>query len=638
MSDVSINIRGRDDGLGNQLDSLRQKAQELGRDISELNNLSDLTSTEKKVAVGKIGDDTLRHQKEQIRSDYSDLRSNNVSDFSEIEDKFKSGEINKQSFDKYKAEFQVNQKELTGLENSEILEVEKEMNQTLRDIYKEMTQDSKIERERRQIDNAEFKSGGLVGGLSQQNAELRRQQLGSDDEEEVARLQSEIEANNARIRNLRSGDQEGDDGEFGFREVGGTLASAGRGDLMGTVQGGLQAGGALTGAVKGFTIAGLVAMILKETIGHGESLEEALAPVSAFRGSGATNAQTNLSLRDINGDLGADGRFDFGSLGLKNTDVAAMMREKALASGIAGKDLVGRTIEDDAFKKAFGGDAGQFSQFERFTKGQEDATEIAMNVLNVLTSIEKSSLKETDLSTLTEKLAAQNTILSLQRAKRDSVDSDASLQILSAFESVGLSGKGEKAGNFLSQTIQGLGEGGSDNLMMLKLEAAKRARPDLANDPAALRRLVRFNSDNPEYMSEFFKMAGGMTEGNEMAQDDLLYSFFNPESEADMEMYKKAMKGGDFQKLLSGKGLAGMKARKSTLDEDTMMTEASSGYGMITEAMNDFGNRSQGMIDQILQFFSGAMSEDSVNVNIVKDKTKAVAPTRGNTYHTGGNE
>jgi len=631
MAEVSVNIRGRDDGLGSQLDSLRQKAQELGRDISEVNNLSDLTPTQQKNAINNLGEDTLREQKGQIREEYSDLRSITETNFEEVQEKYASGEISKETFGKYEDEFKSDQKSLDSDESSELLAVEKEMNQTLRDIHKELSDASKIERELKQRDNSEH--SGPQAEILRENRELRNLQNKAGSEEEVAAIQERLDENNQRLREMKRPDQEEEGTDMSgidFRSPLMAAGSAGRGDLMGTVQGGLQAGGSLTGMAKGFTIAGIIAMIVKETLGHGDKLREGLAPVAAMRGGAMTGEMSNDQFRE-----GFNDRFDIGAMGMNNQDFSASMYQKAQASGNAGDDLQARTYADVAFQKAFGGDSGMFSQFERFVEGQESSTEIALDVLNVLTSIDKSSLKENDLSTLTEKLTAQNTILSLQRSKRDVVDNDGALQMLAAFESAGLSGKGERASGFINQTIQGLGEGGSDNLQMWKIEAARRANPEIADDPAALRRKVRFNPDDPEYMSEMFKMIQERTGGNKMAMDDVWYSMFNPESEKDMEIYENMAKGGDPDELLRGKGIEEMKTRKSTLDGDTMVNDANSGVGAVSEAINDFSNRSQSFVDIFSSIFKDIITGNAVNVSILEDKT--APPKNRNTNIPGNN-
>ena len=152
MADVNVNIRGRDDGLGGQLDGLREKVKALGRDVSELNNLSEKTPTAQKRTVEREAQGALGQQTSQIRSEYNEARQANISDFREQEKKFASGEINQQQFDKQKEMFSGSQQDLGAAEKKEILAAEKEMNRHLRLIVREMVDKRKLTREKAQRD------------------------------------------------------------------------------------------------------------------------------------------------------------------------------------------------------------------------------------------------------------------------------------------------------------------------------------------------------------------------------------------------------------------------------------------------------------------------------------------------------
>ncbi len=620
MADVNVNIRGTDSGLGNQIDSLRQKTKDFSDEVNRINNSSEFTKTEKKIAIDDLGGRTLRGRKDIVRGEFDDIRKGNAGDFGGIKDRFDKGEIDKSVFDKYKAEFDFDQSNLKDQEADELIEIEKEMADTLKSIHEELANNSRIDREKRQRDADEF-GGGIAGKLISENIKLAKRRDEETDPSIIDSIQGRIDANNKRL---------GSRSDSGFNDYASAAASASSGNLTGFVAGSLRGAGKTTG-VKGLGIAAIIAGIVKEALSFGDKLREAVAPVSAFRGVRQTGDASNDFYRN---------RFNQGErvsrLGFSNVEFASLLNEKAVSSSRSDEGLFDRVYDEQAFRKGFGADAGIFSEFERFTKGQEDSTTIAMDVLNVLTSIERSSLKEGDLVTLTEKLASQQTILSLQRQKRDSVDNDSALKLLSAFESIGLSKKGERGGDFLSQTIEGLGEGGSGHLMMLKIEAARKSRPDLAGDPAALRRLVRYGSDDPDYISKFFEMAGKMTEGNEMAMDDLLESFFKPESLEGLNIYKRALKGGNFQDLLKGRRLEEMKERKATLDPESRLTDATSSVGVSTEGLALFGNKLQLILNEIISVVSGG---ESLSVSVVEDLTKGKAgPMRSvvkNTVKTG---
>lgn len=601
MPDISVNIRGRDDGFGSMLDSLRDKANNLGRDVGNLDNFDHLTRTERRMEIENVNENVTQTRRQSVIDEFNSLREANMREFSQITQDYANGRISEREYNQHTDRFEQYSNELNIDEQNELLAIENESKEFLKQILRQLTLQERLDRERRQRDGNEHAEGS-IGHLLNQNGDLRRRQRESTDQSEIDELQAQIEANNETIRGMRNNGREvdgngglgGDYSRFTSGLQSGA-ASAARGDLSGTVMGGLQMAGGMGKVAVGLTVAGIVAMIIKEFFGHGEKVQEALGQASAMRGgSGYTAVGSNKRLQDIIAGIDV-----FDDLGLSQDEFAQMVNQKATASGRAGNNVVGRTLDDFAFQKGFGADVGMFSQFERFTKNQETATTIGLDVLNVLTSINKSSLKENDLSTLAEKLQSQNTILSLQRSKRDIVDNDSALRILAAFEKVGLSDKGERGSDFINQTIQGLGEGGSDNEMLFKYEAAKRARPDLAGDPAALRRFVRFNSDDPKYQAEFFKFAKSVSGGSKMAMDDILYTMFNPESEKDMDIYEDLMnnKGGALDTLSGKIGID--KTRKKTLDRETMYQDATNDTGAVTNVMKDFSNGMQDLLIEI---------------------------------------
>ena len=633
MADVNVNIRGRDDGLGGQLDGLREKVKALGRDVAELNNISEKTPTAQKRTVEREAQGALGQQTSQIRSEYNEARQANVSDFREQEKKFASGEINQKQFDKQKEMFSGSQQDLGVAEKKEILIAEKEMNRHLRLIVREMIDKRKLTREKAQRDKKEFEEGGkggTYGALVSDNKELQKQKLTAGSQDEVADINAKIEANKARMREM-------DNTNDGKSPSGGPLAGAGAGALG---VGGALAGGNLGGAMaqsgstavqmaggsgqKAAAAAGLIA-IAYAALSQSSKTFEAGSEIGAMRGSGYQGSTQGFSLID----RATSGTGMGTTLGMGPDEFLKAAAQKARSTGIAGPNILDRTKEDLEFKRAYGADVSGFDQFERFTKAgnSNEATDIALDMLNVLTSINESSLKEGDLATLGEKMQTTQTLMNIQRSKRDLVDVDASLRMMAAFESIGLSQKGDKAGDFLSQTIQGLGEGGGDNMQLMKYEAAKRAHPELAYNPAELRRFVRFNSDDPDYINSFMKMAGDYTGGNQMAQDDLLYSFFNPQSEADMEIYEKAMSGqGDFSALMTGaKGID--KSRKGSLSKGFASAESDVMMGGVSEGVAGLQAVVSGIGTAVENFFTG----NTVKVDVTNDfGTMPVAPvTKG---------
>lgn len=601
MADISVNIRGRDDGLGDTIDSLREKIKGLAQEAENINDVRDI--------VNKNFDE----KKDTVREDYRDARKANYDDYQEDKSRYESGDMDVREWSKSQRNFQDSEKELNAQETAEIRDLNIEQKNILQEILEEFRKESADETTRRQRDSGEYEKKD-EGDTT----------INEGDENILRVFVVNYDMFPGGSASGGSGGSGGDGGSGssgssgsgggrrgGVRDFG--VTSAAGGDLSGAAMGAMEGVKSATGWVKGLSIAGIVAIAVKELIGQGDKLIEGVAPLGAMRGNfSSASAANNYYASTLDSDNALN------NLGLNSEDFASMMVEKVKASGRS-DNLRLRTLGDQAFQKGFGADISGFSEFERFTKGQDESLKIGLDVLNVLTSIKGSQLTETNLTLLSEKLGSQNALMSIQRQKRDVIDTDASLRILAAFESVGLSQKGERGANFLQNTISGLGEGGSDNMMMLKFEAAKRSRPDLSNDPAALRRLVKFNPDNPEYMNEAFKMMGELSGGDEMALDDMLYSFFPGMNEGDMGIYKKAIKSGNFQSLLKGKGMDQMKQRKGSLNESQMYADATAGVGLTTEAMSGFGN----WIKEISTSFSNLKNPNGgIDVNLVSDKTK----------------
>ncbi|MEO6682378.1 MAG: hypothetical protein ABIN48_06090, partial [Ginsengibacter sp.] len=91
MSEVSVNIRGRDDGLGSTIDSLREKVTQLNRDMGQLNNLDNLSKTERVVEVERASRDTAEEQKRRVRQEYADSRRLNEEDMEDAKKRHAAG-------------------------------------------------------------------------------------------------------------------------------------------------------------------------------------------------------------------------------------------------------------------------------------------------------------------------------------------------------------------------------------------------------------------------------------------------------------------------------------------------------------------------------------------------------------------
>lgn len=566
MSDVTLNIRGRDDGAGAAVDSLREKVKALGDAATKTNS------------VRAVVNQSYDVKKDSIRQDYNQIRDANKQDYLYDKKRFESGEISGKDWERAQKEFKESSRELDSSEKAEQSALLIEQNETLREILEEFRNQANVNEKKAQDDSSEFSRTTSGGGSVIVPPPFPNNSESSEENESSNRKKpkKKRDSNGKIISRLRS-----------------TASSAARGDLMGTVGSASSAVGTLGVAGGVVAGAGILAMILGMFMQQSEKIQEAIAPTSAMRGAG-TNKYFKESLATVPQAV---------EMGLDGEKLANLVNEKAQKSKNLGNDLVSRTMDDFAFNKGFGASVEGFSQFERF--GGKNSSDVGLDILNVLTSIKESSLKSGDLSSLSEKLKSQETIMTIQREKRDVVNTESSLRTLAAFEKIGLSGKGERGASFLQATIDGLGEGGGDNVMMLKYEAAKRAHPELNGDPAALRNFVKYEGDDPQYMKESFKMMKQLSGNNKLAQDDLIRGWFPNANKKDMEMYRKAMNGDNsFFQTLDGKGID--TSRKSGLNRDQMYSDARDSTGAMTEATMKFMSWIQDNSAKFESFMSSA--------------------------------
>lgn len=570
MADVNLNIRGRDDGAGSVVDNLREKVEKLAESQGKIRT-KDIRDT-------VYGD--FDNKRDNVRNEYREIRESSKNEFEEARRKYQEGKLSDKEYAKHQKEYDESNKELDSAERREIRDLDLEQKDILRELLEKYSNRDKEESLRRQRDDSEHDDGyreddGMRVFVTNWPSNFNSSTSGG----------SPSNSNSSSSSNSSSGSYERGQFGAGMRQA---LMGVARGDVSGTIMGGTEMMGSLIGGKigKAFTLTGLVAMLVKELLGQGDMVQEAIGETSSMRGGASSGASANALLQQAI----ADKSDILSKLGLSSDEFAQQVNNKARSSGMSGNDVINRTLDDYLFSKGFGGDTEIFSQYERFNSNGKNSASVGLDILNVLTQIERSSLKENDLSTLNEKLQSQNSIMEVQRAKRDLVNSETSLRMLASFEKIGLSDKGERGGNFLSQTIQGLSEGGSDNEMLLKYQAVRMARPDLANDPAKLRRFVKFNSDDGKYQSEFFKLVGRISGGNEMALDDILMTMFPNANEKDLDMYYNMIqnKGGSLD-FLSGKGKMDMSLRNG-LSLESAYEDSKSSVGTTTEVQATFGN------------------------------------------------
>ena len=195
MSNVNINIRGRDEGLANQLDSLREKAKSLGVELNSVTSQWDATqgAQSKKDVVTNSVNSVRDANADRIRKEYEDLRKLNQGDFDVDKIQHSRGKISDSEFNKRRKNFQESQKELNERENDELKQLDKDSNLQLRLIYRLLLERDKRNRESAQNDDKEFLGAGLIGGLKNDIKDLEKRRDGATTPEEIAALNREID-------------------------------------------------------------------------------------------------------------------------------------------------------------------------------------------------------------------------------------------------------------------------------------------------------------------------------------------------------------------------------------------------------------------------------------------------------------
>ena len=232
MSDVSINIRGRDDGLGSQLESLREKAKSLGLELNNIPAAWDNakgSQAKKDVLSEQIG--SIRDaQRSKIQSDYSSLRQINQQDFEEDKNAHSRGLITTNEYNKRKKAFQTSQDDLNKQEENELKQLDKDSNLQLRLIYRLLFEQDKRKKEQAQNDDREFQSAGFIGGLRNEIKDLENRRNGAS-EDEIEDINRQIAEKKRQLSEAQGAGTDGEKSKLNnLRNFVNTAGSAGSGD------------------------------------------------------------------------------------------------------------------------------------------------------------------------------------------------------------------------------------------------------------------------------------------------------------------------------------------------------------------------------------------------------------------------
>jgi len=482
MPEVRVDVTGDASSINRMFNDIERRATQLGANVEKIGLGGSSGIHTQRLRSQEVIGEAVQKQIQDINRQY---QSNpKVQRLQEINSKIHSGTAT-----------DAEKKERAGLvhetakfrdeRNEKIQNLEDEQTNLLRAIKEALTDNQKIQRESKQEDNAEFeakKSEGLLGKLLNERGSLNRDLITATTKSEQKVIQEKLKKVNEEIQKTHAG--AGQDGE-------------------GTIGGARMLSNAMNGNVGGMAMSllsklgpyGIAAgVIAGATIGLGTKGNQTLQSAYDLRALQGTGKDPNF----INGFreslFGGAGR-NLSALGISQMDMIGYATKMARTSGsMAGID--NRAYNSLALEKGLGvQDLAQFAVFERQERNMQTVSENTLDLVNVMTSIDKSGLKKDDLTQLGEKLQTQNKVLSYQFQRQEVVSNKEATVLMGAFAKLGGSGADGRAGDFISKTMGAFGEGGDQNTMAYKYYLAKKAHPELANNPAALNRLVEQGTD-----------------------------------------------------------------------------------------------------------------------------------------------
>jgi len=238
----------------------------------------------------------------------------------------------------------------------------------------------------------------------------------------------------------------------------------------------------------------------------GNSRQKTSAQLTSYRALGDE--------KDINSAID---NTDYTKYGLNSEEFTAKRRELLLASGRYQSGGADYTMSAQKIEQGYGVESiAQLSGNERQDKYAKSTVDNLVEMINVLGEIRDGSISKDDFTRVNEKAQLMNSLQQYQTGKQEKFDQKQVLGLITAFEKMGGEGKDQRAGSFIQGTLQGMGEGGNANLMILKRQAVIRAHPELANDPAGISRMLEENTDGA-YHSQMLKDMfgkGGYTGSN----------------------------------------------------------------------------------------------------------------------------
>jgi hypothetical protein len=435
---------------------------------------------------------------QDISRQFNDLRSANIREYEEYSKKHAAGQISDDEFANYKKGFFENQTQSFQDERDELSENQKTTNELIQELIDKQDAKTKAEVESSQRDSKEFKGEGILKKLFSKRSALMEARMNATSDAELKDINRQLNRVNKDISKKSGGSGSIADtitagGQFTESVISGNAPQATLGLLSKAGPWGMAAA-----AVLAATAGGIFAT---------NKREDAISGITSYRALGD---------RDVIGKSVID--TNISRYNMTPEEFINKRKELLLSSGKYQAGSVQNTLDAVRLEKGYGIDnVSGLSTNERQDKYAKSTSDNILEMLNVLGQIRDGSISAEDLTLANEKSQLMYRLQSSQVSRQETFDNKQVLGLMTAFEKLGGEGKDQRAGDFIEGTLGALREGGSQNMMMLKHQFALQAHPELADDPAAIARIIEEGTD-PRYITSSLKGLKNMFGGNKQAE------------------------------------------------------------------------------------------------------------------------
>ena len=517
MPVTRIDVEVSTDRAKQKLRELREEAIKSGIDPSGITpKVDSKTHTESyspnidrgvKLIIDRITNKGL----DDISSKYTEIRRNSDIDIRNARRDFGSNKISSEDFDKKLTEYRANKAKADTDEEKEKNDYLKQQTEKLNSILEELrvkrTEDNKDETKN------VGRGKGMLEELFEKRNRLKGEQFSATSEHDIKSKGKEIDKVDKEIEHLLGRKSHMLHGINEAGQIGGELLEGNLGGASSSVMQLLSGMGGTAALVAASVTA--VAAVFGTAFMHGQELEKNASGLFALRSQGNKD--------DIIQNTLHSGAWAYGM------DAETFMDEQLKLARTSGhsNDLQKRTMQSLALEKGYGlENSGQYSKLDRQNKEGKTSDETLLEMLNVLTGIKESGVTATDLTLINEKAATMFRLEGSVTSRQEKFETKDIVGIMAAFNKLGGSGADQRSADFIENFMNaGREGGGNQNLELLKYEAARRVRPDLANDAYALSGIVEEGTD-PQYMKAYFdvlKESGGGNKQQEMFIRKLAY-------------------------------------------------------------------------------------------------------------------